>query len=73
MQIYAGEYEKAMADLEQSSGIMHANKVLYEKNQFPDDEIDVGEPPADNASNASSQTDLSDVGLCVVRCFAVHR
>ena len=64
MQIYAGEYEKAMADLEQSSGIMHANKVLYEKNQFPDDEIDVGEPPADNASNASSQTDLSDVGLC---------
>lgn len=65
MQIYAGEYEKAMADLDQSSGIMHANKVLYEKNQFPDDEIEMGETPAaDNASNASSQTDLSDVGLC---------
>ena len=56
MQIYAGEFEKAQADLEQSSGIMHANKVLYEKNQFPDfdEEIDAGDAPADNASNASS-------------------
>ena len=42
---------------------MHANKVLYEKNQFPDGES-MQEQANDNASNASSQTDLSDVGLC---------
>lgn len=42
---------------------MHANKVLYPKNQFPDDEDNEGSN-ADNVSNASSQTDLSDVGLC---------
>lgn len=41
---------------------MHANKVLYPRNQFPDD--DDLEGANDNASNASSQTDLSDVGLC---------
>lgn len=39
---------------------MHANKVLYPKNQFPDDDQVVD----DKASHASSQTDLSDVGLC---------
>ena len=43
---------------------MHANKVLYEKNQFPDEEFDMNDGAAENASNASSQTDLSDVGLC---------
>jgi hypothetical protein len=32
LQIYAGDYDKALTDLEQSSGIMHANKVLYPKN-----------------------------------------
>ena len=63
MQIYAGEYEKALSDLDQSSGIMHVNKVLQEKNQFPDGES-LNEDGNDNASNASSQTDLSDVGLC---------
>jgi hypothetical protein len=42
---------------------MHANKVLYPRNQFPDEE-DLDGPNAENASNASSQTDLSDVGLC---------
>lgn len=63
MQIYAGEYEKAIADFDQSSQIMHANKVLYPRNQFPDDE-DLQGPNGDNQSNASSQTDLSDVGLC---------
>ena len=62
MQIYAGEYEKAIGDFDQSSQIMHANKVLYPRNQFPDDDDLQG--PNDNASNASSQTDLSDVGLC---------
>lgn len=31
LQIYFGDYDKAMADLEQSSNIMHANKVLYPK------------------------------------------
>lgn len=58
---------------------MHQNKVLYPKNQFPDEELgddDGYESPTgtgnvngqndhdDNASNGSSQTDLSDVGLC---------
>ena len=42
---------------------MHANKVLYPRNQFPDED-DLAGPNGDNASNASSQTDLSDVGLC---------
>lgn len=63
MQLYAGEFEKAVGDFEQSSAIMHANKVLYPKNQFPDSEKDLL-GAADNQSNASSQTDLSDVGLC---------
>ena len=62
MNIYAGEYEKAIGDFDQSSQIMHANKVLYPRNQFPDDDDLQGQH--DNASNASSQTDLSDVGLC---------
>ncbi len=38
---------------------MHQNKILYPKNQFGDNDGD-----DDNLSNASSQTDLSDVGLC---------
>lgn len=37
MNIYVGDYEKALSDLEQSSQIMHVNKVLYPKNQFPED------------------------------------
>ena len=41
MYFYAGEYEKSTADFEQSSNIMHCNKVLYPKNQFPD-ESDAG-------------------------------
>lgn len=41
---------------------MHSSKVLYPRNQFPDEDLDNGD--ADNASQASSQTDLSDVGLC---------
>ena len=53
MAIYAGDYEKAIADFDQSSQIMHANKVLYPRNQFPDDE-DLQGPNGDNASNASS-------------------
>jgi len=32
MYFYCGEYEKAISDLEKSSSIMHANKVLYPKN-----------------------------------------
>ena len=53
---------------------MHQNKVLYRKDQFPDKDLDAGyESPTgvgnpngqgDDMSNASSQTDLSDVGLC---------
>jgi len=30
--IYSGEYEKAIQDLDQCSGIMHQNKTLYPKN-----------------------------------------
>ena len=63
MHIYAGAFEKALSDLDQSSGIMHANKVLQPKNQFGDDEPFDG-PDNDNQSQGSSQTDLSDVGLC---------
>jgi hypothetical protein len=50
MFFYAGEYEKSIQDLEQCSTIMHSNKVLYPRNQFPDDDSNVD----DNASNASS-------------------
>ena len=63
MYFYASEYEKSTADFEQSSNIMHCNKVLYPKNQFPD-ESDTGQQDLDNQSANSSQTDLFDVGLC---------
>ena len=55
---------------------MHQNKVLYPKNKYSDKELEDGyESPTgtgnvngqndhENASNDSSQTDLSDVGLC---------
>ncbi len=36
MYFYGGEYEKSVQDLEQCSNIMHSSKVLYPKNQFPD-------------------------------------
>ena len=73
--IYGQEYSKAIQDLEQCSSIMHHNKVLYPKNQFPDKELDEGyESPTGTGnvngekdvdmSGDSSQTDLSDVGLC---------
>lgn len=45
---------------------MHAQKVLYPRNQFPDS-LDGDSPNRENqdaASQDSSQTDLSDVGLC---------
>lgn len=29
---YSGEYEKSIQDFEQSSSIMHSNKVLYPRN-----------------------------------------
>ena len=54
MYFYAGEYEKAMSDFEQSSSIMHAQKVLYPRNQFPD------EPAGDN--NPGSETDDMEIG-----------
>jgi hypothetical protein len=50
LQIFSGDYDKAMADLEQSSSIMHANKVLYPKDQFPDEDQEIN----DKASHASS-------------------
>ena len=49
MQIYSGDYDKALSDLEQTSGIMHVNKVLYPKNQFDDDDN-----AQDNQSHGSS-------------------
>lgn len=63
MYFYSGEYEKSTTDFEQSSNIMHSNKVLYPKNQFPD-ESEANLQDIDNQSANSSQTDLSDVGLC---------
>jgi len=36
MYFYLGDSKKAISDLEASSTIMHSNKVLYPKNQFPD-------------------------------------
>ena len=73
--IYGEEYEKAISDLEQCSSIMHQNKELYPKNHFSDKDLEDGyeSPPGtgnvnaqndDQMSNGSSQTDLSDVGLC---------
>ena len=44
MYFYSGDYDKSLTDLEQSSSIMHNNKVLYPRNQFPDEVSD------DNAS-----------------------
>lgn len=69
MYFYAGEYDKALNDFEQSSSIMHAQKVLYPRNQFPDGDLGEGAEQfsggeGDNQSHQSSQTDLSDVGLC---------
>ena len=79
LSIYACEYESAIEDLQQCSVVMHQNKVLYPKNQFGEvDDIDFDnlsegyESPRgegnnqmdDNMSSKSSQTDLSDVGLC---------
>ena len=52
MYFYAGDNEKSILDLEQSSSIMHSNKVLYPRNQFPDDQSE--EAVDDKASNDSS-------------------
>lgn len=32
MHFYAGDYDKSLADFEQSSAVMHSAKVLYPKN-----------------------------------------
>lgn len=65
MYFYTGEYDKAISDFEQSSSIMHAQKVLYPRNQFPDeDDNEEGKKDDDAITVNSSQTDLSDVGLC---------
>jgi hypothetical protein len=32
MYFYGGDYDRALADFEQSSSIMHAQKVLYPRN-----------------------------------------
>ena len=55
MHIYDGEYEKAISDLATSSREMHANKELFPKNQFPDEELEMlANGGADNISNCSS-------------------
>ena len=62
MYFYTEDYEKAINDFKQTSKIMHANKTLNQtQNNFI---IDGDEKDADKISHASSQTDLSDVGLC---------
>jgi len=50
--IYAGNFEKAISDFQSSIRVKNENK---------EDGNDGG---GDNMSNSSSQTDLSDVGLC---------
>jgi hypothetical protein len=42
LSIYGGDYHRALSDLDHCSSIMHQNKVLSPKNQFPDDDIDTG-------------------------------
>ena len=37
MYFYAGEFEKAVGDFEASSSIMHSQKVLYPRNQYPEE------------------------------------
>ena len=55
MHIYLGDYNKALNDFGKSSGIMHANKVLYPRG-YKYDENSSGDvnPADDNASHASS-------------------
>lgn len=63
MYFYAEEYDKAVTDYSQTSKYMHANKHLNRsQNNFvmADSENLID----DRISNTSSQTDLSDVGLC---------
>ncbi len=43
MHFYSGDYEKSISDFEQSSSVMHSSKVLYPKNQFPNDEDEDGD------------------------------
>ena len=82
MYFYAGDYDKAIADFKQTSKIMHANKNLV-KSQA-NFNMDNGEGyNAERMSNVSSQTDLSDVGLCslnvhefsynIVLCFIKNK
>ncbi len=42
MYFYSGDFEKALNDFEHSSSIMHSQKVLYPRNQFPDEPSDDG-------------------------------
>lgn len=61
MYFYTEEYDKAISDYRQTSKIMHANKTLNQtQNNFV---IDGDDRDLDKVSHASSQTDLSDVGL----------
>ena len=56
--IYGQEYSKAIQDLEQCSSIMHHNKVLYPKNQFPDKDLDDGYESPTGTGNVNGQNDV---------------
>lgn len=63
MYFYTEQYDKAIQDFEQTSKIMHANKNLNNtRNNFTMTEEE--SKKMDGVSQASSQTDLSDIGLC---------
>lgn len=63
MYFYSEDFDKAVADFKQTSKIMHANKNLN-RTQGNFIVTDEDEKELDKMSNTSSQTDLSDVGLC---------
>lgn len=67
MSFYSSDYTKSLSDFEQSSEIMHANKDLQRIEGKFDTEINDSDDDGDGGgglSQRSSQTDLSDVGLC---------
>lgn len=58
MHFYTGEFQKAITDFEESLKVKQDQK----------DESNEG----DNVSHSSSQTDLSDVGLCSLNVYEAH-
>jgi len=58
--IYGQEYEKAIQDLEQCSAIMHQNKVLFPKNQFPDKDLEAGYDSPTGSGNVNGRNDINE-------------